>query len=392
MTSEGDITNLTCPQLKTLICCLTNSSNSCAGMRKKELRDYCYGLLQERKAGIRYKTFTELRSVPAFAYSAYCEDNSKNDRQGEPPYWRKQLIEKGWCTVPIMTDEVVGIFASKFWDFLENTCPEFNRNDMSTWLQQNRLHDFFGIFTQYVCHTEWFWQIREMCYPYFKDIWLQENLLTSFDGGCFMPPSQNNINENLEEPYSINHWMHCDTPREYTNFCCVQGLVNLLDNGPMDGGLVLVEDSQNLHKEYLEKYKSHGIKRYRIDLSDPIVKNKRILKICAPKGHLVLWDSRMFHCNTEPLSNKPRMCVYVSMQPKSLASADQLEKRVKLYKEGRGTGHWVGGVWFTPRGLHPRYAGDNSNIKKLDVASGCLRQLEIAALNPLRKKLIGIYI
>ena len=359
---------LTCTELRARIKEFPNVYNP-SSMRKNRLVEYYNALLVEQQRNIVRKSFQELKDVPIKVTPVTCVDQD----------WRNHLLVHGWATLPLMDNATVNYYADCYWEWLESLSEDFKRDDPTSW--KNRPPSFNGIFRNYISHTEWVWRIRELCYPIFTHIWQSDDLIVSFDGGCFMPPAKNPIDSVDSIPYTpLNHWMHCDQPRKYKGMVCVQGVVNLLDNGPLDGGLLLVEKSKDIYDDYINAHPSEGIEYFHVDMTDPLLSDKRVLKVCAPAGHMLLWDSRMFHSNTKPMSNKPRMCTYVSMQLRSLATPKQLTERIKLYESGRGTGHWVGGEWFHARSRDAWSFG--SKVIKPEV-------IEIAKLNDVRRKLIG---
>lgn len=74
------------------------------------------------------------------------------------------------------------------------------------------------------------------------------------------------------------------------------------------------------------------------------------------------------------------MCTYVSYQPRSGATQEELNKRITLYQKGRMTGHWCYGPWFKETPEHPHTYGKPYNKPPI---------IEIAPLTPIRKRLIG---
>lgn len=138
----------------------------------------------------------------------------------------------------------------------------------------------------------------------------------------------------------------------------------------------------------MNRHKSEGITWGPSDMSDPLLADKNIIKICAPTGSLILFDGRTFHCNVHPHGsilredNTPRfrMCTYVSMQPRNGATEKELAKRIKLYEKGRMTGHWCYGPWFKETAEHPHTYGGQNNKPEI---------IEIAPLNKLRRRLVG---
>lgn len=361
-------TKLTCAKLRELIKSLPNTYST-SGIRKDRLVAYYEGLLEEERRGIVRKSFAEMKAIPLKIMPVECVE----------PNWHAHLMRYGWATLPLMTPEVASHYTNCYWTWLESLTPDFKRDNPRSW--RHRPPQFNGIFRNYISHLEWVWQIREICYPIFQQIWQTDDLLCSFDSGCFLPSAETPITQADAVPFTApNHWMHCDQPRCYSGMVCVQGIVNLLDNGPLDGGLLLVDKSKDVYDDYIKAHPSEGIEYFHIDMDDPLTRDKQVIKICAKPGHMILWDSRMFHSNTNPLSANPRMCTYVSMQPSLLATPKQRAERISLYENGRGTGHWVGGEWYHTR-TKEAWAFGGVVVRP--------ETIEIAPLNDLRRKLIG---
>lgn len=344
-----------------------------AGLKKHDLINYLILSYNEKAKGVNKITKTITTLI-----------NDVVPMQCDPELdWLVHLHTYGWCSVPISNWKKE--FTSMFFDWFESCSLNFKREDNSTWKTSNMPVMLHGILKNYFGHTELQWQIRELCAPIFSRIWgcKSEDLLSSFDGGCFLPPINKTKNG------SFKQWIHNDQPRVMRDFCCVQGIVNFEENGPEDGGLVLVEGSHIIFNEYLDKHPSEGIVWAPADMNDPLISERRLIKICAPPGSLILFDSRTFHCNIHPTGSKIkedgtlrfRMCTYVSMQPRIGASEKELTKRIRLYEKGRLTGHWCYGPWFKETPENPRLYGNTINNKP--------EKIEIAPLNELRSKLIG---
>ena len=150
--------------------------------------------------------------------------------------WKEHLNKYGWTTVKIdgWNDNYVDIFHKSldkvhFWEGISSA----------------------GLIDGGMGQTELQWRIRELCLKYFIELYECEDgdLLCSFDGGCFMKPT--NITK-------FKDWLHTDFPvvcypqlvNEKYN---VQGLVNFIQCGPKDGGLVLM-DSRNIFMDHVNKY------------------------------------------------------------------------------------------------------------------------------------------
>jgi Phytanoyl-CoA dioxygenase (PhyH) len=219
------------------------------------------------------------------------------------------------------------------------------------------------------------WEMRELCAPIFARIWdvAPEDLLTSFDGTSF---------QRFSNRSKYEHWMHVDQNRSLTDFTCVQGAVNLLPNKEKDGGLIVIEGSHNLFNDYMESRPSEGITGWTsIDMNNPIISELPIVKICANAGDIILWDSRTFHCGFYPLEGHgPRMCIYVSQQPRDRASKKTLDKRIEYFEGLKMTNHWCYDPHMTS-GFYIRSYG-KAVVKPL-------HDVEMPDLNPLCRRLVG---
>lgn len=338
-----------------------------SSLKKADLCAYITGVLHERSQGIQKAPKTAMMALNHIQ-PLYPERDVD---------WLVHLHVHGWAVAPIPNWNAN--FTSDFLDWFQRCCPRFSPGDRSTWIDANMPQRLHGILKHYFGHTELQWQIRELCHSIFERIWGTPELLSSFDGGCFMTAQKNLSNS------SFKQWIHNDTPRQFTGqgMICVQGIVNFEDNTFEDGGLVLVEGSHTVFDDYMARHPSEGIAWAPADISDPALAQRKIVKICARAGHIILFDGRMFHCNVHPTNpDAVRMCTYVSMQPRAGASPAELAKRIKLYQKGRLTGHWCYGPWFKETPEHPHTFGNTANQVRPAV-------IEIADLNHMRRKLIG---
>jgi len=128
-------------------------------------------------------------------------------------------------------------------------------------------------------------------------------------------------------------------------------LISLYDADESTGGLVVIPDSQLLHKEVAERRGSKGtFDLVFIPIHDPVLRTPGQLVKCK-SGDLVLWDSRTIHCNSPALldvkENKEkkewdlqRAVAYICMTPASKATKHVIEQRIKAVEIGQGTNHW----------------------------------------------------
>lgn len=100
-------------------------------------------------------------------------------------------------------------------------------------------------------------------------------------------------------------------------FYCCQGLVNLNYCGPEDGGLMILEGSNQLVERFFDEngrdsYTSwgpfdwHGFSEE--DQQWFYNRGCKWTKVCGEPGDLFLWDSRTMHFNVRPTGEKDRVC------------------------------------------------------------------------------------
>lgn len=96
-------------------------------------------------------------------------------------------------------------------------------------------------------------------------------------------------------------WAHVDQSPLHSNLQCVQGIMNLLPNGPDDGGLMVLDGSNQyyaeLWKHFDHKKGENGWNTKEFQFLDQemcdwlIAQGCKWVKVCAEPGDLLLWDS-----------------------------------------------------------------------------------------------------
>lgn len=79
--------------------------------------------------------------------------------------------------------------------------------------------------------------------PHNRRVYGTEDLIVSFDVVNVQWPNRKDAPPN-------KRWAHQDQDPERPGFRCLQGLVNLNENGPDDGGLVLMRGAHKISEEY----------------------------------------------------------------------------------------------------------------------------------------------
>jgi hypothetical protein len=135
----------------------------------------------------------------------------------------------------------------------------------------------------------------------FSKLWGTDELLVSFDTvNITLPPS-------IVGEYDSKPWSHCDQAPDRHGLSCVQGIINLSQAGPDDGGLVLLKGSAPLFDRFFEERPVTGPMPWRTakhkdfhPFSEEDVdwfkeQGCEMVKVCAEPGDLIMWDSRQGH-------------------------------------------------------------------------------------------------
>ncbi len=239
-----------------------------------------------------------------------------------------ELLTKGYCIIPnVLSPQEIEYAKNEFIKW-QNNIP--NHDDIHKSVDPHGIYKFHE--AGHARHA-WYIRTRPQVIDIFKRIWNTNELVTSFDGSCYIPK-----NCTLKD----KHWTHTDQAPKSKGLQCYQGLIALTDN--KERTLVVYEGSNTYHEKYFrEKNIKSGKNWHVIDECDlePLKENKKVLDIKA--GSLVLWDSRTFHQNQYGKANsEERYVQYVCYLPKSHIknTLSMTEKRLKYYKERRTTSHW----------------------------------------------------
>jgi len=256
------------------------------------------------------------------------------------------------------------------WKYLEGLGTGISRDDGSTWGKEKWPRTVGGGLVVYygIGQSEGVWYVRgrKAVKQAFEQIYGTDELLVSFDGvSMFRPWSRQ------PELKTGSGWWHVDQdPLHNPEFDCVQGLVNLLPSTPHTGGNTLVPSSHKRFGELAVRYRSRLEKlasrhergggegvgdvtspqasQLRLDPDDPILIEGTPLMLHLEAGDLLLWDSRVVHCNSSGLCDDEqekrdellRQVVLVCMTPRVKASPDVLAARESAVSSGVTTTHW----------------------------------------------------
>lgn len=255
-------------------------------------------------------------------------------------------------------------------------------------------------------HADAVWRVRTQpgVARIFERIWGTNDLLVSFDGFCWMPPSYRD---------NGRQWLHTDQSfhAKKRGRRCIQAYVNLVtSHDERSGSLVVVPGSHELHTAFGQTHRAaatntadwcggappptHLTARCRYKMSDAELECYRAAG-CGPAvrvhggvGSVVLWDSRTLHSARAPPADdaptRERCVVYVCMQPRALCSTANLEKKQRAFNEYRMTTHWPASkVELFPKTWRtwgaPAFAVQTPPRTRVDTP----RVLELAGVTPL---------
>jgi len=247
------------------------------------------------------------------------------------------------------------------WDFIEGLpLSRIKRDDPTTW--DDKWPDPYGngiVVHDAVGHSEFMWFNRGLrtVQTIYSTIWNDSNLATGFDGFCMHRPFEYN-----DKWRTQTGWYHLDQNGAHKpDRICVQGFVNYYDAGEKDGGLVVVPGS---HKIFTDIFKN----RPELTACGDFIRLNKFgpdspwqneiaeadlgpIKVCAKAGDMVLWDSRMIHCNSPATTARVlpedgsilplrRLVAYVCMTPASRLTPTAIAKRHEAYFKGHTSSHW----------------------------------------------------
>jgi len=270
--------------------------------------------------------------------------------------WLPYLKDKGFVVVSgVVTPEDSKRVIQEMKKCLQKFSP--NLIDEKSFTQdKNYPYMLHGGMVQYVGHSKFQWELREKVAPIFAKVWdcKETDLATSFDGFCYMDGRRK---YKRQHPLSF---VHSDQSPKRDCLWSVQGLVNLNDCGENDGGLVLIPESHKIHQETFKKFNKQHVEMdwYKFtneEKRDPLFQN--YIKICGKAGDFMMWDSRVFHCNTVPTTPNVRACVYVCQVPKSMVPQDTIKKRSMAWMGRRCSSHQPGDG-FRSFPVVPQYADE----------------------------------
>ena len=193
------------------------------------------------------------------------------------------------------------------WDWLEGLQTGLQRDDESTWVEENWPPSLPGGIIPWLgigqAKVQWFLRVQPGVKRAYAALWGcdEADLISSFDGVCLFRPEHETVNETSLP-------LHFDqNPLTKPGKCCVQGYCNLLPTTPHTGGGTIIPGSHRKFESFGEQYREkmealQGEDHFIFPQDDEFIRTSRRTGACkVPQleaGDMFLWDSRTVHCST----------------------------------------------------------------------------------------------
>lgn len=247
------------------------------------------------------------------------------------------------------------------WDF-----EEMDPADPSTWYRPQRreiqMKELNNTGMVEVYNHQCLWDTRQhpRIYDAFVDIWDREDLWVVIDRANLNPP-----NKAAREVESVDGFIHFDVDVSQRPFpISVQGILSLKKQGGEIGGFQCVPNIFEEIDTWWEK-QPEGADPFKPDVTGQAIEN-----IELDAGDFLIWNSLLPHgVRPNRSDDQVRMAQYISMYPADFSNEPVRQARIKTWAEQTN-----------PIGM--AFPGDPREFEK--------RHHEVATLNPLGRKLLGL--
>lgn len=277
-----------------------------------------------------------------------------------------RLNRYGICYIPdVLNDQERLNMISGTWDFFEhvtkNELTPISRSDPQTWSSFDILSAGLGMIYHYwnVGHSQHLWDIRQnnKLLQIYSELYDTDptDLLVSFDGMAFLlPPEQTNEHWHKERDCHL----HLDQRLSITERTGFQSYVTAYDIKEGDATIRFLEGSHKYTRKFVQRFgeftegdwvifNEHHLEYYRSKCNEVFLR--------CPAKSLVLWDSRLVHCGSNPRRNRKnqniRCIAYVTYAPKETAEESDITIKKKALKEKLTSNHYPQRASYFP--THP---------------------------------------
>lgn len=250
----------------------------------------------------------------------------------------------------VIPTEKVDRVVTKLWSTLKYLTSDWivplDIDDESTYRSLFQLypHNSMLIQSHGLGQAEFMWDIRadEGVAEVFAELWgcTVHELIVSQDAlSIHLPP------EVTGKGWKCFDKFHTDQSFLTSEMTTFQGLVNLYDTNVGDATTMFLKGSHKLHSEFFHAHKdkftfpeSHFTLIDKDDVQWFLDRGCSKEMLLCKRGDLVLWDSRTMHCGAEPLRGRDRpntrATIYTCMTPRAMASAEVLQQRFEVFRNG----------------------------------------------------------
>ncbi|KAL7420497.1 hypothetical protein Q5752_004447 [Cryptotrichosporon argae] len=260
-----------------------------------------------------------------------------------------QLDTEGYTVVKnVLSRERAQHYVDEIYAWLESFGRGFKGDDRSTWhVDQLPTFSRGGLFHRYGAgHEQFAWDIRAepALIDVFARIWGTDELLVSFDSvNCSLPFPVDELKERS------GAWPHVDQSPGRRFKHCVQGIMNLYENGPLDGGLQVLAGSMPLYDAFFDAHPELKPEDgwWDVDwfmheaayLDWFYARGCKWIKVEAGPGDVILWDSRTIHYGDVAKGDRPRVATYVCYKPARDITPEKLALRKECFENSWSTSH-----------------------------------------------------
>lgn len=297
----------------------------------------------------------------------------------------KDLEEKGYCIIEnVLTPEETAVLNERVWhEFVERAWPKCKMDDRSNWKETFPIHQKTGIFAGPAGQIQVMWDLRQdaRIVNIFAGIWNTQDLIVSMDGLSLMCPTD--IREGYFTPWphvdqeinrrqdDVTHNNNAppgfisDSPLKTAPYT-IQGQFLFEDSFEGDGGFYCIPQSHLKFEDFapiLEAIDASEMSRdekreARNQVLEDLFGPSYGKQLTAPKGSLIVWDSRTIHWNQHPQNpGKVRMVGYLCYVPKARLTEEGCAVRKEAFEKGAATGHNPSypEIKFSKDHIHPEY-------------------------------------
>ena len=182
-------------------------------------------------------------------------------------------------------------------------------------------------------HAQSLWDIRQHpdLYQVFAEFFRNSRLMVDINRCIFSPPAHPAL------PAISHGSIHWDTDPRAPGPASLQAVVLLTDVGPDGGGFQCLPDVYRNLNAWLQQY----ARRDDFDFFNPGLNHWKTKQIEGRAGDVILWSTRLPHGTTANRSDRPRIAMFVTMQPPS-EDAQVRESTKTCWRTKRAPDRWRG--------------------------------------------------